>query len=296
MTFSIVARSADGRSVGVAVASKYLAASAAVGAAEAGVGAVATQAWCNLAWRSLSPARLRAGLTAAEVVAELTAADPGAAERQLGVVGATGPAATFTGGNCLDWAGGVSGGVTRTGERGQAYAIQGNILVGPQVVEAMERAWLAGDPTAPLAPRLVATLAAGDAAGGDRRGRQSAGVLVASVDAREVNRAEFGSDLVPDVEVDLRVDDHPWPVRELARLLELHRLYTERTDPSTWLPLTAELAVEVDAHLHLLGHAPLPQGLTTWGGMENFEYRLHEGWIEPEILDQLRAAAARARG
>lgn len=294
MTFSIVARTDDGR-WGVGVASKYLAAPTAVTAARAGVGALATQAWCNLGWRPLGLARLQTGLTAEQVVAELTAADPRRDERQLGMVGATGPGVSFTGSACMDWAGGVAGGCA-PGERGEAYAIQGNILAGPEVVEAMHRAWLTGDVDAPLAHRLVRVLQAGDAAGGDRRGRQSAGLFVVSTERREANRAEFGTELAPDDEVDLRVDDHPDPMAELARLLALHDLYNAPSDPQTWLPLAGDLAREVDGHLQRLGYPPLPEGLDAWAGVENFENRLHDGVIEPVLLDQLRGAAADAPG
>src|SRR5262245_15781501 len=165
MTFSIVARSADGRAHGVAVASKFLSVGAAVPAALADVGAIATQSYANLAYRPQGMALLSTGVSASGVVAGLTAADDGRATRQLGVVGATGDGATFTGDGCHAWAGGVSG---------EGYAIQGNILTGPEVVAAMEAAWRDGAGEASLARRLLAALRAGDEAGGDRRGRQSA--------------------------------------------------------------------------------------------------------------------------
>src|SRR5256885_1127637 len=169
MTFSIVARSADGRAHGVAVASKFLAVGAAVPAAEADIGALATQSYANLAYRPQGLALLRTGVAAADAVAGLTAADPGRDQRQLGVVGATGDGATYTGAGCHDWAGGIAG---------DGDAIQGNILAGKQGGVAMAEAWAAGDPAAPLARRLLAALAAGDRAGGDPRGRQGAGPLV----------------------------------------------------------------------------------------------------------------------
>src|SRR5256885_7729141 len=164
MTFSIVARSADGRAFGVAVASKFLAVGAAVPAAAADLGALATQSYATLAYRPQGLALLGTGVAADGVVAGLTAADPGRAQRQLGVVAAAGDGATYTGDDCHDWAGGVAG---------DGYAIQGNILTGPEVVADMERAWLAADAAEPLARRLLAALAAGDRAGGGRRGRQS---------------------------------------------------------------------------------------------------------------------------
>jgi len=169
MTFSIVARGADGTSFGVVVASKFLAVGAAVPAAEAGVGAIATQAHANLAYRSEGLAQLRSGRSAQLTLDTLVATDDKRESRQAGVVDAAGAAATFTGSECNPWAGGVTG---------DGYAVQGNILVGPEVVAAMEQAWLGSGPDEPLARRLLAGLTAGDDAGGDRRGRQSAALLV----------------------------------------------------------------------------------------------------------------------
>src|SRR5256885_1228251 len=140
MTFSIVARSADGQSYGVAVASRFLAVGAAVPAAEAAVGALATQSYANLAYRPQGLTLLRTGVAAADVVAGLTAADPGRAQRQLGVVGPTGDGATFTGAECHDWAGGVAGG---------GDAIPGNILAGKQGGVAVVEAGGASEPGAP---------------------------------------------------------------------------------------------------------------------------------------------------
>ena len=169
MTFSIVARSADGTSWGVAVASKFLAVGSAVPAAAAEVGAIATQSFANTAYKSLGLAALGEGLSAAETLDRLLADDADREQRQVGIVDADGRSATFTGSGCYGWAGGVTG---------AGYAIQGNILTGPEVVAAMEQAWDASLPTAPLEVRLLAALAAGDAAGGDSRGRQSAAVYV----------------------------------------------------------------------------------------------------------------------
>ncbi|BCJ77874.1 hypothetical protein CS0771_74180 [Catellatospora sp. IY07-71] len=273
MTFSIVARSADGVAHGVAVASKFLAAGAVVPAAEAGVGALATQSYANLAYRPQGLAMLRTGTLAADVVAGLTAADPGRAQRQLGVVGAAGDGATFTGTGCHAWAGGVTG---------DGYAIQGNILAGPEVVAAMEQAWLASDPAAPLAARLLAALRAGDAAGGDRRGRQSAAVYVVAPGQ--------GYGGTSDVLVDLRVDDHPDPCAELARLLDVHTLLFGKPDPDTLLPLDGALADEVRALLAARGHAhsDLDTALADWAGIENLEERMVPGHLDPLVLAHLR--------
>ncbi|MFC4996451.1 DUF1028 domain-containing protein [Dactylosporangium cerinum] len=272
MTFSIVGRSADGLSLGVAVASKFLAVGAAVPAAEADVGAIATQSHANLAYRVQGLAMLRTGTTAADTVAGLTAADPGRATRQLGVVGREGAGATFTGDECFAWAGGVAG---------DGYAIQGNILTGADVVHDMEAAWLAGaEPPGgtSLARRLHAALAAGDRAGGDSRGRQSAALFV-------VRRAA-GYGGLSDVEVDLRVDDDPDPVTRLGALVELWELYFQKPDPATLLPLTGVLADEVARRLESVGFADL----AGWAGVENLEERLVEGAVDPLVLAQLRAA------
>ncbi|WP_457028751.1 DUF1028 domain-containing protein [Kitasatospora sp. P5_F3] len=266
MTFSVVARS--GSAVGVAVASKFLAAGAVVPAAEAEVGALATQAMANFAYRPQGLTLLRTGVAPADVVAGLTAADPGRADRQLGLVGTSGDGVTWTGADCLDWAGGVAG---------PGYAIQGNILTGPEVVEAMEAAWLGGAEL-PFADRLVATLAAGDAAGGDSRGRQSAALYIAD------RGAGYGG--LSDTSHDLRVDDHPDPVTELARLLVIHETLFGTPDPATLLELTGELAIEVTGLLTAAGHPTLDR----WAGVENLEGRLVPGYIDPLVLDHLRRA------
>ena len=272
MTFSIVGHSVDAAdggtiSLGVAVASKFLAVGAAVPAAAADVGAIATQAFANLAYRPDGLRLLAGGQSAEETLDALTAADEGRDQRQAGVVDAAGRSATFTGAACHDWAGG------RTGD---GYAVQGNILTGPDVVEAMENAWLSGDGR--LADRLLMTLAAGDNVGGDRRGRQSAALLV-------VRRAG-GYGGTSDVEVDLRIDDHPDPVPELRRLLDLHRLYFDRPDPDTLLPLEGELADEVYLRVRALGFDTLDD----WAGVENYEERMVDGRIDPLVLTQLRTA------
>ncbi|SCL36646.1 Uncharacterized conserved protein, Ntn-hydrolase superfamily [Micromonospora rhizosphaerae] len=277
MTFSIVARSADGRLHGVAVASKFLAAGALVPAAEAEVGAVATQAHVNLAYRPQGLALLRTGVAVADVVAGLVAADPGRDDRQLGVVGATGDGATWTGTRCHPWAG---------GQAGDGWAAQGNILAGPHVIDAIRDAWLGGD-ALPFPQRLLGALRAGDRAGGDRRGRQSAGLLVVE---RHGGYAGTGDTLV-----DLRVDDHPDPVTELGRLLDMHTLLFGKPDPAALLDLTGPLADEVAALLAAVGHpvgAPgLDDALASWAGVENLEERLVTGRIDPIVLDHLRRTA-----
>lgn len=278
MTFSIVARSQDGRRYGVAVASKLLAVGSAVPAAEAEAGALATQAYANLAYRVQGLTMLRTGVAAGDVIARLTAADPDRDTRQLGVVGPTGDGASFTGSGCHDWAGGLTG---------DGYALQGNILTGPEVVAAMRRTWLA-NPDQDFTDRLLKVLTAGEAAGGDRRGRQSAALLVVEP------KGGYGG--FSDVSVDLRVDDHPDPVAELARLLRLHRRYFTDPDPEAALALAGPVATEVRKRLGDLGHhGPdtqdgLDLALASWAGVENYEERLIPGKIDPEVLDALREA------
>jgi uncharacterized Ntn-hydrolase superfamily protein len=280
MTFSIVARSTDGGALGVAVASKFLGVGAAVPAALAEVGAVATQSYANLAYRPQALALLGTGVPATETVAGLIAADDGPVDhRQVGVVGTSGPGATFTGPACHPWAGGAAG---------DGFAIQGNMLAGPQVVDRMRDEWLAGAEITRLAYRLLAALRAGDEAGGDRRGRQSAALLVVA------KGQGYGG--TSDVLVDLRVDDHTAPVTELGRLLEMHSLYFERPDPATLLELSGPVGDEVRALLAAAGHqagpdlADLDEALASWAGIANLEERIVAGHIDPLVLDQLRGA------
>jgi uncharacterized Ntn-hydrolase superfamily protein len=275
MTFSIVAT--DGTAWGVAVASKFLAVGNAVPAARSGIGGIATQSYANLAYRPDGLALLEQGRTAQETLDALTAADELREQRQAGVVDASGRAATFTGAECHSWAGGVTGGDAASG-----YAIQGNILTGADVVEAMESAWQLSDPAAPLARRLLAALIAGDEAGGDRRGRQSAAVLVVT--------AGGGYGGGSDVLVDLRVDDHQQPVPELVRLLDLNDLYFGQPDLAAALPLDGPVGSEVRDRLARLGHtAPdLDLALADWAGIENLEERMLAGRIDPVVLHVLR--------
>ena len=282
MTFSIVARQESDTlppEWGVAVASKFLAVGAAVPWARAGAGAVATQALANLAYGPDGLALLAQGLSADEVVTALTGADDGRDDRQVGVVDATGQAATFTGTRCLDWAGG------RTGE---GYCCQGNILTGPEVVDDMALAFerANGD----LATRLLDALAAGDQAGGDSRGRQGAALLV----VREGGGYGGGSD----VAVDLRVDDHPAPVDELRRLLSLHELYFPRPDALTFVEVDGPLAAELRRLLSARGYRAgvsgewgpeLRDALFAYVGTENLEERWYEGpRVEQRVLEHLR--------
>jgi uncharacterized Ntn-hydrolase superfamily protein len=271
MTFSIVARSADGEAWGVAVASKFLAVGSAVPAAVAGIGAIATQASANVAYKAEALSLLDEGATAEVALARMLEDDDGREDRQVGVVDVDGGAATFTGTDCLDWAGGVTG---------HGVAIQGNILVGPEVVEAMKTAWDASSEDEPLARRLLAALAAGDRAGGDRRGRQSAALLVV--------REEAGYGGNDDIAVDLRTDDHRDPVTELTRLLDLNDLYLTASTEAERVPVTPELAAELDERARALGS----DGFVAWVGTENYEMRVDEGrepaWVDKVVLAIIR--------
>jgi uncharacterized Ntn-hydrolase superfamily protein len=269
MTFSIVARSDDGSSLGVAVASKFLAVGSAVPAARLGLGAIATQSFCNTLYKRDGLAELDKGASAQQTLEALLAADDERESRQAGIVDVTGGSATWTGSQCMAWAGGVTG---------ENYAIQGNILTGPEVVREMEAAFLGAREQA-LPERLLAALLAGDAAGGDRRGRQSAALLVVS----ETGSYTPGDDLA----YDLRVDDHPDPCPELARLLALHHLFFERPGDDDLLPLEGDLAAEVSRHLATLGF----EDLDSWAGVENYELRLVAGQIDTTVLARLRHQA-----
>ncbi len=269
MTFSIVARSADGESWGVAVASKFLAVGAAVPAAVAQVGAVATQADANVAYKGLALAHLDEGATASVAVQRLVEEDPGREHRQVGIVDVDGGAATHTGHECLDWAGGLTG---------AGYAIQGNVLTGPEVVEAMLAAWEDSPADAPLARRLLEALTAGDEAGGDRRGRQSAALLVVS------EGAGYGGN--DDIAVDLRVDDHPAPLTELVRLLDLNDLYLTASTDEERVPVTPELHEELTRFATARGH----RDFAAWVGTENYEMRVAPdlSWIDRRVLEIVR--------
>ena len=276
MTFSIVAWDPDARPSaewGVAVASKFLAVGSVVGWARADVGVIATQAFANVAYGPDGLELLARGRDAREVVAALTDADEMRAQRQVGIVDRAGGAASFTGSDCFDWAG---------GHTGDGFACQGNILAGPQVVESMAKTFerTRGD----LADRLIAALSAGDAAGGDRRGRQSAALLVV--------RAGGGYGGGTDKTVELRVDDHDRPLAELERLLALHRLYFPRPDELEFVPLDEELQAELAPILEGLGYTgAFEEALFAYVGTENLEERWSDtDGIERAVLDHLRNA------
>ena len=277
-TFSIAAFDPANDELGIAVQSKFLAVGAVVPWARAGVGAVATQAMANVSYGPRGLELMAEGRTAEETVQELVAADEGREDRQVGVVDARGRAASFTGNDCFDWAGGITG---------EHYATQGNILVGEETVRAMARVYEGTD--GDLAGRLLAALDAGQEAGGDSRGRQSAALLV----VREAGGYGGQSDRV----VDLRVDDHPDPIKELIRIRELHTLYFGETEPEDVIAVDQGVRDEVVASLLRLGYLEsgdaederLYEALGAFIGTENFKEREQErGYLDRRVLDFLR--------
>jgi uncharacterized Ntn-hydrolase superfamily protein len=272
-TYSIAACDLEAGQWGVATQSKFLAVGSVVPWAEPHVGAIATQAYANPRYGPEGLALLRAGFSAADVIERLTAADDGRDHRQVGVVDARGQAATFTGAECLDWAGGVAG---------PGFAAQGNILVSEATVGALVDAF-AATAGEPLAERLLDCLAAAQAAGGDRRGQQSAALLVVE--------SEGGYAGLSDTLVDLRVDDDEEPVAELARLYRLHRAIFGKTPREKWLAVDDGLALELRDRLARLGYeGELEAAFARWAGTENLEERI-DGieQIDPIVLEELRA-------
>ena len=279
-TFSIVAADPTEREIGIAVQSKFLAVGAVVPWAESGAGAIATQAWANTTFGPRALELLRAGEPPEHIVQTLIAADPDAADRQFGIVAAGGRAATYTGARCIAWAGGITG---------ENFAAQGNCLAGPTVVDAMAATFRATDGA--LADRLVAALAAGQAEGGDKRGQQSAALIVL--------KPGGGYGGFNDRYVDLRVDDHPAPIDELARLLGLHKLYHFPAAADDVLAIDDALGQEIVAELVRAGAlAPRSSGfdeaaraaLIAFMHVENLENRVRtDATIDRQTLSYLRA-------
>jgi uncharacterized Ntn-hydrolase superfamily protein len=271
-TYSIAACDLDAGQWGVATQSKFLAVGSVVPWAEPEAGAIATQAYANPRYGPDGLRLLRDGLSAREVVEQLTAADEEREHRQLGIVDAKGGSETYTGSECMDWAGGIAG---------PCFAAQGNILVSDATVSALAVTF-ASSAGRPLAERLVACLAAAQAAGGDRRGQQAAALLVVERDG--------GSAGLSDTLVDLRVDDHPDPVGELARLHRIHRALFGATPREEWLDVDDKLAAELRDRLGRLGYDdPLESAFARWAGTENLEERV-DGIerIDPVVLEELR--------
>lgn len=317
MTYSIVALDPATGDLGVAVQSRFLAVGAVVPWAAAGAGAVATQSFANVTFGPEGLAHMAGGMSAAQALERLVSADPLRGQRQVGMVDAHGGAATHTGGSCFAWAGGISG---------PGFAAQGNILAGSSVVDGLVDTLVAGG--RPFPELLVACLAAADAEGGDRRGRESASLLVV--------RAGGGYGGANDRWVDLRVDHHDDPIGQLAGLLDLQRLYLDRPGADDLQAVDETLAAELRSLLTKIGAepggrfgnvyqpmspdaadlgesgerpmtgmpGPLPsnwddgwQGaLWDWMGVENLEERTAApGWVDPRVLAVLRMRADAAR-
>jgi uncharacterized Ntn-hydrolase superfamily protein len=237
MTFSIVAHDPDEQAWGVAVASKFLAVGAMVPWAQVGAGAVATQALAKISFGPDGLAMMAAGKSAQDTLDALVAADNGALHRQVALVDAKGKVAVHTGPECLHWAG---------HKTGKSFSCQGNILTGPETLEAMAEAFIAG--TGELSDRLLAALLAGDTVGGDSRGKQGAALLV-----RRPNSGYGGDN---EYYLDLRVDDDPEPVRRLQALLDSHHLFFGESKPEDQLAITPEIARELQTLIKRGGYFP----------------------------------------
>jgi uncharacterized Ntn-hydrolase superfamily protein len=287
-TFSIVAADPLAGECGVAVASKFLSAGAVVPWARGGVGAIATQSYANTSYGPAGLDLLADGASPQAVIDRLTAGDPDSAKRQVGIVDMKGGAASFTGSECFPWFGGMTG---------DHVAVQGNILVGEATVSAMLRAFQTTNGT--LAGRLLAALKAGDRAGGDRRGKQSAALLVV--------KPAGGYGGLNDRYLDLRVDDNPHPVDELERLTGLWRLYFEKPAEDDLLVIDERLAHELRDGLRRLGYDAGPDGepwgdrarhaFTAFSEMENLEDRLRsDGRTDRQVLAYFRDRLASSSG
>jgi len=270
-TYSIAACDLDAGQWGVATQSKFLAVGSVVPWAEPHVGAIATQAYANPRYGPEGLSLLREGLSAEEVVQRLTAADEGRDQRQLGIVDREGRSASFTGAECLDWAG---------GRTGPCYAAQGNILVSAATVDAIAETLESSKGT--LAERLLDCLDAAQAAGGDRRGQQSAALLVVEQDG--------GYAKLSDTIVELRVEDHALPLEELRRLYRLHEALFGETPRDEWLTVDDALANELRERLGKLGYdGELEDAFNKWAGNVNLEERVDGvAEIDPIVLEELR--------
>jgi uncharacterized Ntn-hydrolase superfamily protein len=271
-TYSIAACDLSAGQWGVATQSKFLAVGSVVPWAEPQVGAIATQAYANPRYGPEGLALLREGLSAEQVVERLTAADEGRDHRQLGIVDGEGRSASFTGKECMDWAG---------GKTGPCYAAQGNILVSAETVDAIASTF---EQTTgkPLVERLLDCLDAAQAAGGDRRGQQSAAVLVVEKDGGYAN--------LSDTIVELRVEDHTRPLEELRRLYRLHEALFGETPRGEWLAVDDALATELGERLARLGYdGDLEEAFNRWAGNVNLEERVDGiGEVDPVVLQELR--------
>ncbi|MCF8001031.1 MAG: DUF1028 domain-containing protein [Halanaerobiales bacterium] len=278
-TFSIVGYDPQTEELGIAVQSKFLAVGSVVPWAKANVGAIATQALANLDYGEKGLDLLEEGLSPEEVIERLRSEDENDATRQVGIVNAKGNSASFTGEKCYDWAGGITG---------PNFACQGNILVGKDTVKAMAQKFQ--NTEGELADRLVSALEAGQKAGGDKRGRQSAALLVVKEDG------SYGG--YNDRYIDLRVDDHETPIKELQRLLEIFYLYFGDQEVEK-VELNDTLIKEVKGYLNDLNlfsgnidsknDDEFQEALEVFYHQENFEEREQvKGYIDKDILEYMR--------
>jgi uncharacterized Ntn-hydrolase superfamily protein len=282
-TFSIVAADRTTGEIGIAVQSKFLAVGAVVPFVRAGVGAIATQAFANTSYGPQALEMLARGVPPEAVARALTEGDGGREDRQFGIVAAAGAAASFTGSRCISWAGGITG---------DDFAAQGNCLAGAAVVRALADTFRATGGA--LADRLVACLRGAQAQGGDKRGQQSATLLI------EKPHGGYGG--FNDRYVDLRVDDHPTPIEELARLLELHKLYFFAPEERDVLEIDAPQSDEIVSELVRVGALPTGHerydaaaraALVAYMHVENLENRVRDdGRIDRQTLEYLRTAPA----
>ncbi|WP_179107181.1 DUF1028 domain-containing protein [Sediminibacillus massiliensis] len=274
-TFSIVGYDPDTGEHGIAVQSKFIAVGSVVPWAKANIGAVATQAFANPSYGPRGLELLEAGKTAQEAIDLLIKDDPDREHRQVGIVDAQGNSASFTGDKCYNWAGGI---------QGDNYAAQGNILVNKETVTEMGRAYENSE--GPLAERLIGALEAAQSAGGDSRGKQSAALYVVK---EKGGYGQFNDRLV-----DLRVDDHPEPIKELRRLYNLQQLYFGKTKQDNMLVIEGTVKKELISGLMEWGYLQstqvkekeLQEALTKFIHTENFEEReLEAGKIDREVLE-----------
>jgi uncharacterized Ntn-hydrolase superfamily protein len=279
-TFSIVAYDKQTKEWGIAVASKFPAVGAIVPWAKAGAGAVSTQAFANTSFGPAGLELMTEGLSAQDTLARLLENDPEREHRQIGLVDAVGEAASFTGKECFQWAGGLAG---------DGYAVQGNILSGPQVAPTMQSAFV--DSAGDFSSRLYAALLAGDRAGGDKRGRQSAAILVVQ------DKGGYGG--FNDRKLDYRVDDDIDPISRLGELIYLHHLYFEKSPKNDIVYLKDDVVVRIKRLMQQLGYFKgeidgeynneTRSAFREFIGNENFEERASpsDGWIDRPILDYL---------
>jgi uncharacterized Ntn-hydrolase superfamily protein len=278
MTFSIIGFDPVEKEWGIAVQSKFLGVGAVVPWAKAGVGAVATQSYANTSYGPRALELMAEGKTAEETLKLILEEDKEKEMRQVGIIDSFGNPATFTGSQCYNWAGGITG---------NHFAAQGNILVDELTVGKMAETFIST--TGTLAERLLAALDAGQEAGGDSRGQQSAALYVVK------ERGGYGA--FNDRYIDLRVDDHPQPIKELIRIYGLQQLYFAPSKPEKVVPVEGEIETELVEHLGRLGYFKtnfagrddILKALTAYLHTENFEMREQEtGFIDLDVLNYMK--------